>query len=440
MNRQICTLALSFVLGGALAGCGPVGDEAEPRPPESAEALPKLAHLQQAVIGGADAPALPYMAGLWIDRGAQGWFFCGGALIDESWVVTAGHCVAGAAAEDIDVQFGAINFRDGEQGEWRGVAERIVHAAYGPVDPARPTGAIRNDIALLRLDQPVRGPVAYLAFGDEDAAYAREGEEAVLFGWGRNTTGGRWLTDHLQRADLAIAPCPGDTPDNTLCAGGDGEQGAGAGDSGGPLLMMIGGLPVVLGVASYAFYTDGLSLLDRPDVFTRASRFTDWVAEVTSRHDRRGVCNRRPWTRYHNPQTGTDGFAPLYVPWAFGWLPDGVEYADPMDIEGQVVSICTSPVPGTLPLYRYYNAQLHDHFYTPIAVPGLWGWQNMGRVGYIFESVNGAYRTVELFNHWDGQGHTWSTQRNQPGAVTSGPAHFIMSRPGVADLVPEAHF
>ena len=59
------------------------------------------------IVGGEEATPhqYPWMAALFID---DKWF-CGGSLISDQWVMTAGHCADGASS--VNVMLGAHNVR-----------------------------------------------------------------------------------------------------------------------------------------------------------------------------------------------------------------------------------------------------------------------------------------------------------------------------------------
>ena len=59
------------------------------------------------IVGGEEATPhqYPWMAALFID---DKWF-CGGSLISDEWVMTAGHCADGASS--VNVMLGAHNVR-----------------------------------------------------------------------------------------------------------------------------------------------------------------------------------------------------------------------------------------------------------------------------------------------------------------------------------------
>jgi len=58
--------------------------------------------------------------------------------------------------------------------------------------------------------------------------------------------------------------------------------------------------------------------------------------------------------------------------------------------EGVLGYISQQPIPGTVPVYRYWNVNVSDHFYTTNAdeigttQPGT-----SGKFGYVFESILG---------------------------------------------------
>ena len=208
--------------------------------------------------------------------------FCGGSIVSAEWIVTAAHCVPGAAAADIDVLAGVTTL--GEPGSTRVALQEIIsHPQYNTLE---------NDIALLRLASPLdldgaeKTPIA-LPFTQQSASWPASGDSATVSGWGNTSTTSGAFPDVLMAAVVDVLTDPPETqcgsyttsdylPSLMLCAaemtlGKDSCQG----DSGGPLAVDVAGAWTLAGIVSWGF---GCADPQYPGVYTRVTSYLDWIS------------------------------------------------------------------------------------------------------------------------------------------------------------------
>ncbi|XP_050678847.1 serine proteinase stubble-like [Leptidea sinapis] len=213
---------------------------------------------------------------------------CGGAIINEGWIATAGHCVDDLLTSAIRIRVGEFDFSSvSEQYPYveRGVARKAVHPKYNFF-------TYEYDLALVKLDSPVQfaphiSPICLPASDD-----LLVGETATVTGWGRLSEGGV-LPSILQEVQVPIVSnerCKSMflragrhefIPDIFLCAGHEtGGHDSCQGDSGGPL--QVKGKDHRYFLAGIISWGIGCGEANLPGVCTRISKFVPWILQTVN--------------------------------------------------------------------------------------------------------------------------------------------------------------
>lgn len=208
---------------------------------------------------------------------------CGGAVLNENWIATAGHCVDDLLTSQIRIRVGDYDFSSVQERLpyiERGIAKKVVHPKYNFF-------TYEYDLALVRLESSLVfalhiSPICLPATDD-----LLIGENATVTGWGRLSEGGT-LPSVLQEVSVPIVSndvCKSMflragrhefIPDIFLCAGYEnGGQDSCQGDSGGPLQVRgRNGRYFLAGIISWGIGCGAASL---PGVCTRISKFVPWI-------------------------------------------------------------------------------------------------------------------------------------------------------------------
>ncbi|WP_052337843.1 trypsin-like serine protease [Chloroflexus sp. Y-396-1] len=217
--------------------------------------------------------------------------FCGGALIDDGgdftttqWVLTAAHCLVSeegtVAPNAVEVLVGQQDLSQATAAQRKSVATIIAHPLYieGSI--------LANDIALLRLADPVTGITPIKIATLADAARFAVGTTAQIAGWGnRLPQTGLDFPDVAHKASVPIvdlATCNerysgGLNESLHLCAGQYPSGGIDTcqGDSGGPLMVPDGsGGLLHAGIVSFGI---GCAWPNFPGVYAKTASFADWI-------------------------------------------------------------------------------------------------------------------------------------------------------------------
>jgi hypothetical protein len=290
----VVILSLLFLLSSVLSPAAAVqAQDVEPPTPEAQESDEQggeTPDVEGQIVGGieADPGEWPWQVAL-VDGNTANFYdgqFCGGSLIDNYWVLTAGHCVTNdngslASPSSIDVVAGVHNLDVPTSGyQRRDVVQIVRHPNYN-------NNTLDHDIALLKLSSPINLggsgatktaviPLASSAMGNWS------GSTAWVTGWGSTQPGWPEKLREVSVPVITNTSCnskygSGITA-NMLCAGFDaGGKDACQGDSGGPLVIdrTGSGSWVLAGIVSWG---EGCAQPNKPGVYTRVSNYGSWVA------------------------------------------------------------------------------------------------------------------------------------------------------------------
>lgn len=241
------------------------------------------------VVGGMNAQigAYPWIAALGYQISGTIRFLCGGTLITQLHVLTAGHCVKDSL---VLTRLGDYDISVYDAGEIDiPIVQKILHENYDSKN-------ILNDIAILKLAQivPITDRIhpVCLPLGDFFKYRDLTGYQPFVAGWGSTSFQGPLATvlQEVQLPILPLAQCefnyrlyfPNQVFDTrVMCAGyPEGGKDSCQGDSGGALLLPTPSADGsyyyynIIGIVSYGFECARAGF---PGIYSRVTTFLPWI-------------------------------------------------------------------------------------------------------------------------------------------------------------------
>lgn len=226
----------------------------------------------------ADDNQFPFMASITMDDT----FACGGSLISDKFILTAGQCASGYDSFTIILGDVSIMFAS-DTLHLASTYKSIVHEEYRE-------DMVMNDIGLLELLIPVKfnaGISPIVLPGASDAAKSFEGQTATVSGWGTTQYG--YAAYDLMYVDQPIMSnerCKrflgSYVTDSVICGDGEGGIGACGTDAGDPLFVTDATGKTFTQIGIFSFGSDLGCTWGYPSAYTRVTEYLAWIAAKTN--------------------------------------------------------------------------------------------------------------------------------------------------------------
>ncbi|KAK4874416.1 hypothetical protein RN001_013776 [Aquatica leii] len=205
----------------------------------------------------------------------SGTYFCGGALVNSRWVLTAGHCADGAFY--FEITLGSL-YSDGtyqSQSKIIGTTKAVIHPAYNSL-------YLLNDVALINLNTNIQ-ITSYIKPIPLETAYLGSGVSLTVSGWGKTSDASNSISRSLnfvKLTSISNSQCKSvygiTITEGTLCCVGSPQHSTCSGDSGGPLIRLnANGTANHVGVVSFVHKAGCAS--GNPSGYSRTQFFRSWI-------------------------------------------------------------------------------------------------------------------------------------------------------------------
>lgn len=218
------------------------------------------------IVNGEQSSSFPAVGALGKKKWNSFQHQCTATLIKEDWLLTAAHCVKGGIGQLVFV----VGTK-AKNGRFFSLEKSVVHPDYY----SNPIGSL-FDIALIKLAKPVPSSVAIPMPYNKKNLKAFIGQSVFYLGYGTTSGEASFLGLGTKRSvNLPIDSVDAETYNTKFD-----DRGLCHGDSGGPGLILIDGVPTIVGLTSASLGCQGgqCKPCSNGSKHTRVDRFADWIA------------------------------------------------------------------------------------------------------------------------------------------------------------------
>lgn len=235
------------------------------------------------IVGGVEARAHEFPWQVSIRRKSTDSHFCGGSIINERWIITAAHCMAGETPAIVSVVIGDHTRNDNSNTVRQRLDVDSIHSnpSYNPI-------RLTNDVSLIKVSTPIQFSADLQPVCGPDRSSDYHYRKSVCSGWGTIVSGGACCPQTLRYVSLNVttnAFCDAEYPRDQITAdmicasdnSGGNTRDSCQGDSGGPLAVKeADGTFTLVGIVSW-----GIGCASGyPGVYSRVTHFHDFILNI----------------------------------------------------------------------------------------------------------------------------------------------------------------